>query len=128
MIASIGNVAVWVADLERSERFYVDGLGLDVVARIDECRPDHDGIPADRGGRPCGRRRVPAASSSTGMWTVVAVGQVAPEHIVPPSWRMPAGPAFHCTVIELSVGPPPPVTVPVGPIFQSYVPQIVEDV
>lgn len=34
MISSIGNIAVWVADLDRAERFYVDGLGLDVIARI----------------------------------------------------------------------------------------------
>ena len=34
MISSIGNIAVWVSDLERAERFYVDGLGLDVIARI----------------------------------------------------------------------------------------------
>jgi catechol 2,3-dioxygenase-like lactoylglutathione lyase family enzyme len=33
--ARIGNVAVWVSDLERSERFYVDGLGLEVTARVD---------------------------------------------------------------------------------------------
>jgi lactoylglutathione lyase len=32
---SIGNVAVYVSDLERSERFYVDGLGLEVLARIE---------------------------------------------------------------------------------------------
>ena len=35
MPARIGNVAVWVSDLERSERFYVDGLGLEVTARVD---------------------------------------------------------------------------------------------
>jgi len=34
MISSIGNIAVWVSDLDRAERFYVDGLGLDVIARI----------------------------------------------------------------------------------------------
>jgi len=34
MISSIGNIAVWVSDLERAEKFYVDGLGLDVIARI----------------------------------------------------------------------------------------------
>jgi lactoylglutathione lyase len=32
---SIGNVALDVTDLERSERFYVDVLGLEVLARID---------------------------------------------------------------------------------------------
>jgi lactoylglutathione lyase len=32
---SIGNVAINVSDLERSERFYVDGLGLQVLSRID---------------------------------------------------------------------------------------------
>jgi lactoylglutathione lyase len=32
---SIGNVAVYVSDLERAERFYVDGLGLEVLARIE---------------------------------------------------------------------------------------------
>lgn len=31
----IGNLAVWVADLERAERFYVDGLGLEVTARVE---------------------------------------------------------------------------------------------
>ena len=31
----IGNVALWVSDLERSERFWVDGLGLEVQARIE---------------------------------------------------------------------------------------------
>jgi lactoylglutathione lyase len=31
----IGNVAVWVSDLERAERFYVDALGLEVTARVD---------------------------------------------------------------------------------------------
>jgi catechol 2,3-dioxygenase-like lactoylglutathione lyase family enzyme len=34
MISSIGNIAVWVSDLDRAERFYVEGLGLDVIARI----------------------------------------------------------------------------------------------
>jgi catechol 2,3-dioxygenase-like lactoylglutathione lyase family enzyme len=34
MISSIGNIAVWVSDLEQAEHFYVDGLGLDVIARI----------------------------------------------------------------------------------------------
>lgn len=35
MGTTIGNVALYVADLERSERFYVDGLGLEVMARIE---------------------------------------------------------------------------------------------
>lgn len=35
MGTQIGNVALYVDDLERSERFYVDGLGLEVLARID---------------------------------------------------------------------------------------------
>lgn len=35
MISSIANAAIWVSDLARSERFYVDGLGLDPVARIE---------------------------------------------------------------------------------------------
>ena len=34
-MTTIGNVALWVTDLERSERFWVDGLGLEVQARID---------------------------------------------------------------------------------------------
>ena len=34
MTTTIGNVALWVTDLERSERFWVDGLGLEVQARI----------------------------------------------------------------------------------------------
>jgi lactoylglutathione lyase len=35
MANSIGNVAVYVGDLERAERFYVDALGLVVRTRID---------------------------------------------------------------------------------------------
>jgi predicted enzyme related to lactoylglutathione lyase len=32
---SIGNVAIWVRDLERATAFYAEGLGLDVLARVD---------------------------------------------------------------------------------------------
>lgn len=35
MGTTIGNVALWVSDLDRSERFWVDGLGLEVLARIE---------------------------------------------------------------------------------------------
>ncbi|MBU3700523.1 MAG: VOC family protein [Acidimicrobiia bacterium] len=35
MSTRIGNVALWVSDLDRSERFWTEGLGLDVQARID---------------------------------------------------------------------------------------------
>ena len=35
MISSIGNTAVWTSNLDGSERFYVDSLGLDVLARIE---------------------------------------------------------------------------------------------
>jgi catechol 2,3-dioxygenase-like lactoylglutathione lyase family enzyme len=31
----IGNIAIHVSDLDGSERFYVDGLGLEVTARIE---------------------------------------------------------------------------------------------
>lgn len=34
MPTTIGNVAINVADIERSERFYVDVLGLEVLNRI----------------------------------------------------------------------------------------------
>jgi lactoylglutathione lyase len=34
-VVSIGNVAIEVADLERSERFYTEVLGLEVITRID---------------------------------------------------------------------------------------------
>ena len=34
MTTSVGNIAIYVTDLERSERFYVDVLGLSVRARI----------------------------------------------------------------------------------------------
>jgi lactoylglutathione lyase len=34
-VTTIGNVAINVSDLERSERFYVDVLGLEVLARIE---------------------------------------------------------------------------------------------
>ena len=47
-MVSIGNVAINVSDLERSERFYIDGLGLEVVTRIDtpEVREVIVGTPA----------------------------------------------------------------------------------
>ena len=35
MSNTVGNVAIWVSDLERSERFYVDMLGLEVTARVE---------------------------------------------------------------------------------------------
>lgn len=35
MTATVGNVGLWVADLERSERFYVDLVGLEVTARVE---------------------------------------------------------------------------------------------
>jgi len=35
MSTKIGNVALYVSDLEQSERFYVEGFGLEVQARID---------------------------------------------------------------------------------------------
>ena len=35
MSIRIGNVALYVDDLERSERFYIEGLGLEVQARIE---------------------------------------------------------------------------------------------
>ena len=31
---SIGNIAVWVGDLERAKRFYTAGLGFDVIATV----------------------------------------------------------------------------------------------
>lgn len=34
-MVSIGNVAIEVSDLERSERFYTEGLRLEVITRID---------------------------------------------------------------------------------------------
>jgi len=35
MPTTIGNIAINVSDVERSERFYVDVLGLEVLHRID---------------------------------------------------------------------------------------------
>ena len=35
MTLSIGPAGLWVNDLEASEKFYVDGLGLEVVARVE---------------------------------------------------------------------------------------------
>lgn len=35
MTVSIGNIAIYVSDLERSERFYTAGLGLQVLARVE---------------------------------------------------------------------------------------------
>ena len=48
-MVSIGNVAIEVSDLERSERFYTEGLGLEVLTRIDtpEVREVIVGTPGD---------------------------------------------------------------------------------
>ena len=35
MSATVGNVGLYVSDLERSERFYVEVLGLEVTARVE---------------------------------------------------------------------------------------------
>ena len=35
MAVEVGSTCLWVSDLEASERFYVEGLGLSVVARIE---------------------------------------------------------------------------------------------
>ncbi|HEX4018414.1 MAG TPA: VOC family protein [Frankiaceae bacterium] len=35
MATSIGSIAIWVSDLERSTAFYRDGLGLDVITTIE---------------------------------------------------------------------------------------------
>lgn len=34
MTMSIGCIAVWVSDLERSRKFYCEGLGLDVISTV----------------------------------------------------------------------------------------------
>lgn len=34
-MTTVGNVSIYVSDLERSERFYVDVLGLEVTARVE---------------------------------------------------------------------------------------------
>jgi lactoylglutathione lyase len=71
-MTSIGNVAIYVNDLERSERFYVDVLGLEVVARIET--PDvREVIVGGNGGSQLmlARRAAPdGAVVPSGIWKV----------------------------------------------------------
>jgi catechol 2,3-dioxygenase-like lactoylglutathione lyase family enzyme len=72
MSTSIGNVAVYVADLQRAERFYVDVLGLGVLARIsapevEEVIVGHSSV----GSRlMLARQRDGAVPTGSGLWKV----------------------------------------------------------
>ena len=72
MTTSIGNVAVLVADLERSERFYVDVLGLEVLTRIST--PDVDEVivgSADGGSNlMLARHRELGTGRGGGLWKI----------------------------------------------------------
>ncbi len=73
MGTSIGNVAIEVTDLERSERFYVEVIGLTVLTRIDtpDVREVIVGDP-DQGSRlMLASHTAPTAfGSPTGIWKV----------------------------------------------------------
>ena len=72
MSTSIGNVAVLVADLERSERFYVDVLGLEVQSRIST--PDVDevilGSPDGGSNLALARHRKLEGGPGGGLWKI----------------------------------------------------------
>ena len=84
MISSIGNVAVWVSDLERAERFYVDGLGLDVIARINT--PDVHEVIVGRAGT---GSQLMLASRPNGIGVESPVEP--PTSLVPPGGDAPTG-------------------------------------
>lgn len=83
MITSIGNAAIWVSDLARSEGFYAEGLGLDVIARI-ETADVRELIVGRAGG---GSQLMLACHVSSGPPAEVR----SPEGVVPPAGSTPSG-------------------------------------
>ena len=72
-MVSIGNVAINVSDLERSERFYVDGLGLQVLTQIDtpEVREVIVGTPGEGSQLMLAKHTPPAhLSEPSGIWKI----------------------------------------------------------
>lgn len=70
---SIGNVALYVSDLQRSERFYTDGLGLEVLTRIEapEVREVIVGTPGDGSQLMHAWERTPSGPiAPSGIWKV----------------------------------------------------------
>jgi lactoylglutathione lyase len=72
-MVSIGNIAINVSDLERSERFYVDGLGLQVLTRIDtpEVREVIVGTPGEGSQLMLAKHATPAdLNEPSGIWKI----------------------------------------------------------
>jgi lactoylglutathione lyase len=71
-MVSIGNVAINVSDLERSERFYVDALGLEVLNRIDtpEVREVIVGTPGEGSQLMLAKHTTTHPSEPQGIWKV----------------------------------------------------------
>ena len=71
-MVSIGNVAINVSDLERSERFYVDALGLEVLSRIDtsEVREVIVGTPGEGSQLMLAKHTTAHLSEPQGIWKV----------------------------------------------------------
>jgi lactoylglutathione lyase len=70
---SIGNIAIYVSDLERSERFYTDGLGLEVLTRIEapEVREVIVGTPSQGSQLMLAWERTPGGPiQPSGIWKV----------------------------------------------------------
>jgi lactoylglutathione lyase len=81
MATTIGNVAIEVSDLERSERFYVDVLGLQVLTRIDtpEVREVIVGDPDGGSQLMLASHAAPTAfGSPAGIWKVFVQTDDAP--------------------------------------------------
>jgi lactoylglutathione lyase len=71
-MVSIGNVAINVSDLERSESFYVDALGLEVLSRIDtsEVREVIVGTPGEGSQLMLAKHTTAHLSEPQGIWKV----------------------------------------------------------
>ena len=71
-MVSIGNVAINVSDLERSERFYVDALGLEVLTRIDtpEVREVIVGTPGEGSQLMLAKHTTARQGEPSGIWKV----------------------------------------------------------
>jgi lactoylglutathione lyase len=71
-MVSIGNVAINVSDLERSERFYVDALGLEVLTRIDtpEVREVIVGTPGEGSQLMLAKHTTAHLGEPQGIWKV----------------------------------------------------------
>ena len=78
---TVGNVAIYVSDLERAERFYVDVIGLEALSRIETPNVREVIVGAAAGGSRvmlAQRRDAPEVGSHGGIWKIFLETDDAP--------------------------------------------------